>query len=153
QDAAGHGGQAGGPPGREAGAAGTHAGAAGEEAVSLRGRGEPRRCLKPTIQGPTMTSPHLPLFALFGLALAAGPAAAQPNDALNDANEQALKAAVLKVAPCVVQIETSGGTEQIVSGPRTVRKGTGPTTGVVVSPDGYVISSAFNFANKPSAVF
>ncbi len=90
-------------------------------------------------------------FAL--LTLAAGPAAAQPPDALNDANEQALKAAVQKVAPCVVQIETSGGTEQIGSGARPFRKGTGPTTGVVVSPDGYVISSAFNFANKPSAVF
>ena len=29
----------------------------------------------------------------------------------------------------------------------------GPTTGLVVAADGYVITSAFNFANKPSAVF
>ena len=34
-----------------------------------------------------------------------------------------------------------------------MRKGVGPTTGLVVAPDGYVVSSAFNFANKPSAVF
>jgi S1-C subfamily serine protease len=34
-----------------------------------------------------------------------------------------------------------------------VLKGVGPTTGVIVSADGYIISSAFNFANKPTAVF
>ena len=33
-----------------------------------------------------------------------------------------------------------------------VRKGIGPTTGVIVGADGYIISSAFNFANKPSAI-
>src|SRR5262249_40512615 len=32
-------------------------------------------------------------------------------------------------------------------------KGSGPTTGVIVSSDGYIISSAFNFADKPDAVF
>ncbi|VAX40504.1 FIG00928269: hypothetical protein, partial [hydrothermal vent metagenome] len=30
--------------------------------------------------------------------------------------------------------------------------GTGPTTGVVVSEDGYIISSAFNFASKPASI-
>jgi S1-C subfamily serine protease len=61
---------------------------------------------------------------------------------------------VAKIAPSVVQIETSGGTEIISTGPRgrPVRKGIGPTTGLIVSPDGYIISSAFNFANKPSSV-
>jgi S1-C subfamily serine protease/dienelactone hydrolase len=74
---------------------------------------------------------------------------------INDDTEKAMKAAVLKVAPSVVQIETSGGADVIgTSGPGgPVRKGTGPTTGVIVSADGYIISSAFNFANKPSAVF
>ncbi|HEY8503247.1 MAG TPA: PDZ domain-containing protein [Gemmataceae bacterium] len=73
---------------------------------------------------------------------------------VNAALEQATRAAIEKVSPSVVQIETRGGTELIGSGPRgQVRKGVGPTTGVVVAPDGYVISSAFNFANKPSAVF
>ena len=33
-----------------------------------------------------------------------------------------------------------------------VLTGTGPTTGVIVSADGYVISSAFNFASKPASV-
>jgi serine protease Do len=30
--------------------------------------------------------------------------------------------------------------------------GTGPTTGVIVSDDGYIISSAFNFAQKPASI-
>ena len=37
-------------------------------------------------------------------------------------------------------------------GRRCVRKGIGPTTGVVVGADGYVISSAFNFVNKPTTI-
>lgn len=78
----------------------------------------------------------------------AAPLAAQE---LNEATEAAIKAAVQKVAPSVVQIETSGGTEII--GTTQVRKGVGPTTGVAVGPDGFIITSAFNFANKPSAVF
>src|SRR5438045_2892956 len=73
---------------------------------------------------------------------------------LNDETERALTAAMMQVAPSVVQIETSGGTEMVgAGGPGAVIKGVGPTTGVVVSADGYVITSAFNFANKPTAVF
>ena len=30
--------------------------------------------------------------------------------------------------------------------------GTGPTTGLIVSSDGYIISSAFNFINKPTQI-
>lgn len=83
----------------------------------------------------------------------ASPLSAQQPD-LEDLHEQALKAAVRKVAPCIVQIQTSGGTDIIASGPRgsQVRKGVGPTTGVLISADGYVVSSAFNFANKPSSI-
>jgi S1-C subfamily serine protease/predicted esterase len=85
-------------------------------------------------------------------AWAAGAEAADQN--LNEANEKAMKAAVVRVAPCVVQVETIGGTELIGEGAGgPVRKGVGPTTGVIVSPDGYIISSAFNFAHKPSAIF
>jgi serine protease Do len=80
-------------------------------------------------------------------------AAAQPADALNESAERALRAATLKVAPSVVLIETSGGTEMVGGGQQQFRKGIGPTTGLIVGADGYVISSAFNFANKPSSVF
>jgi S1-C subfamily serine protease/predicted esterase len=84
---------------------------------------------------------------------------AQPagGDDLAGLQEQAMKAAVAKIAPSIVQIETSGGSDLIgaASGPLggRIRKGVGPTTGLVVGADGYVISSAFNFANKPSAIF
>ena len=79
-----------------------------------------------------------------------------PSDDIDALQEKAIKAAVARVAPSVVQIETSGGADLIGSGPRggqQIRKGAGPTTGLVVAADGYVISSAFNFANKPSAIF
>lgn len=35
----------------------------------------------------------------------------------------------------------------------TIRKVVGPTTGLVVDADGYVITSSFNFINKPTAIF
>src|SRR5262245_46807733 len=87
------------------------------------------------------------------LAFTALPVAAQAPD-LDELQERAMKAAVAKVAPSIVQIETSGGADLIGSGASgsQVRKGVGPTTGLVVSADGYIISSAFNFANKPAAV-
>jgi S1-C subfamily serine protease len=89
--------------------------------------------------------------ALVGLAVAPGAAPAQALDGLQ---EKAVKAAVRKVAPSVVKIETSGGTEVVrAGGPRgVIRRGTGPTSGLLVSVDGYVISSAFNFANKPATI-
>src|SRR5690242_7154498 len=76
------------------------------------------------------------------------------DDSLDDLQAKAIKAATKAVAPSVVQIETSGGTDILVAGPMgtPVRKAAGPTTGLVVAPDGYVISSAFNFVNKPSNI-
>jgi serine protease Do len=47
-----------------------------------------------------------------------------------------------------VQIETLGGLERVGQ----VLIGTGPTSGLVVSPDGYVISSAFNFIQQPASI-
>jgi S1-C subfamily serine protease len=86
------------------------------------------------------------------LPLPAQPPTAEDLDALQ---EQAIKAAVQRVAPSVVRIETSGGSELVGSGPRgaTIRKGVGPTSGLIVSADGYLVSSAFNFANKPASIF
>jgi serine protease Do len=91
--------------------------------------------------------------ALAALALAVMPAGVRADDDLDDLQEKAIKAAVARVAPCVVQIETSGGTEVVRVGPQgVIRRGFGPTSGLIVSADGYVISSAFNFANKPQAI-
>src|SRR5262245_7342838 len=103
-----------------------------------------------------MTSMSIRAFAVLaalGFLLATAPARAQ--DDANDAQEKALKAAIAKVAPSIVQIETQGGTELITTGAKgqQVRKGVGPTTGLVVAADGHIITSAFNFANKPTAIY
>lgn len=91
--------------------------------------------------------------AALGLILAIAPARAQDP---NDETERAMKAAAAKAAPSVVRIETAGGQDTIVwSGPMgtAVRKVVGPTTGLVVDADGYVITSSFNFINKPTDIF
>jgi S1-C subfamily serine protease len=94
---------------------------------------------------------------LAGAAALFAPLAAQPpaaSDPLNEQAEKVMKDAVRRVAPCVVQILTQGGTDIVVTGPKGVafRKALGPTTGVIVGEDGYVISSAFNFINNPTNI-
>src|SRR5688572_14691186 len=66
---------------------------------------------------------------------------AMAQDDLAVVEERAMQAAVARVAPSVVRIETVGGIERLGG----VLFGAGPTTGVIVSADGYIISSAFNF--------
>ena len=73
---------------------------------------------------------------------------ATAQDDLQALEEQAMKAAVARVAPSVVRIETLGGLEQV----GRVLVGTGPTTGLAVSEDGYILSSAFNFIQQPSSI-
>lgn len=90
----------------------------------------------------------------FGLAAAlvlhagafVGPANAA--DSLQAREEQAIKAAVARVAPSVVRIETVGGLERIGQ----LMVGAAPTTGLIVTGDGYIISSAFNFVQKPDSI-
>jgi serine protease Do len=80
---------------------------------------------------------------------------------INEATERALKAAAARVAPCVVKIDTVGGAEVIPGGGKKgppgkgaiIRKGIGPTTGLIVSADGYIITSSFNFAHKPTDIY
>jgi len=62
--------------------------------------------------------------------------------------EKAYQDSVARMMPSVVRIETFGGTERIG---RTLAS-SGPTSGLVVSEDGYVISSSFNFVRKPSSI-
>ncbi|MBA3314335.1 MAG: S1C family serine protease [Planctomycetota bacterium] len=61
--------------------------------------------------------------------------------------EEAFKTAAAEVAPSLVQIQTFGGLDRVGE----TLTGSGPTTGVAVSADGYVITSAFAFAAKPAA--
>lgn len=87
---------------------------------------------------------------LLGAILA--PAEPARGDDLAGLEEQAVREAAARVAPSVVQIETSAAVDAAARG-RPVRRGAGPTTGLVVGSDGYVVTSAFNFADRPAAVF
>jgi serine protease Do len=78
----------------------------------------------------------------------AGAAFAQDASTLGAREEAALKSAGETVAPCVVQIRTIGGFESLEG----TQFADGPTTGLIISPDGYIISSAFNFAQQPASI-
>ncbi len=73
---------------------------------------------------------------------------------LNDQLEKVTKDVAKKAGAAVVQIETRGGADMVVAGPKgqVLRKALGPTTGVVVDPSGYVITSAYNFLNNPPTI-
>ncbi len=89
------------------------------------------------------------LFALLISCAACRGLLAQDDPGLLLSQEQvALRAAAQAVAECVVQIETLGGLEKIEG----LLVGTGPTTGLIVAPDGYIVSSAFNFIQQPSSI-
>jgi serine protease Do len=69
-------------------------------------------------------------------------------DDLPAREERAMTKAVAHVAPSVVSIETVGGAERVEG----MLVGSAPTTGLVVSADGYIVSSAFNFAQAPTSI-
>ena len=61
---------------------------------------------------------------------------------------QACKEAATLAEASIVRIETIGGLDLVGN----LLTSTGPTTGVVVSADGYIITSSFNFVSRPSSV-
>jgi serine protease Do len=69
-------------------------------------------------------------------------------DDLADLERQAFSAAVEAVDDCVVQIRTVGGLDRL--GGESLAQG--PTTGLIVTADGYIVSSAFNFAQRPASI-
>lgn len=71
-----------------------------------------------------------------------------PSADIEEKHDLAFQAAVERAAPAVVRIETVGGLERV----NEVLFGTGPTTGLIVDPKGYIVSSAFNFSNKPTSI-
>ena len=85
---------------------------------------------------------------IIGLLLVPASCAVSNAEDLNQLEEQAMQQAVANIAPAVVRIETLGGLERI----GRLLVGTGPTTGLVVSQDGYIISSAFNFIQQPTSI-
>ena len=61
---------------------------------------------------------------------------------------ESVQKSVAEVAPSIVMIETAGGLDRT----GRVLKGEGPTTGVVFTADGFIVTSAFNFFDKPSSI-
>jgi serine protease Do len=85
---------------------------------------------------------------LLGILLGPVLSPVQAQQDLRDLEAQAVRAAVSQVSPSVVRIETFGGLERVDG--RVV--GVGPTTGLVVSEQGHIISSAFNFIQRPTSI-
>lgn len=69
-------------------------------------------------------------------------------DDLAQLEQQAFNAAAAAVADCVVQIRTVGGLDQLDD--QVLAQG--PTTGLILTADGYIVSSAINFAQQPASV-
>lgn len=104
------------------------------------------------------------LAAALGLPfLLAGLATVQAQDDPRDLElrtQQVFRAALARVAPSVVKIETIGGAAPVreEDGPMGMpvapgfRQADGPTTGVICSPDGYIITSSFNFMRDPAVI-
>ncbi|MCI0356859.1 MAG: S1C family serine protease, partial [Planctomycetaceae bacterium] len=65
---------------------------------------------------------------------------------------KAFRAAAAKVQPSLVRIEGFGGIAAGVDGGGYQAPGEGPTTGLVLSSDGYVVTSTFNFLRKPPII-
>ena len=81
-------------------------------------------------------------------AVLCGTASLAWTDDLPEMLASASRVAAENVAESVIQIETVGGKEIVDN--RII--GSAPTTGVIVSEDGHIISSAFNFVNDPKAI-
>ncbi|HUQ72243.1 MAG TPA: PDZ domain-containing protein, partial [Planctomycetaceae bacterium] len=88
------------------------------------------------------------LIAFIVACLAAADLSAQPDARLEALEERAFQEAAVLVAPSLVRIDTVGGIEQLSDEVTAA----GATTGLVVSPDGYLVSSAFHFASKPASI-
>ncbi len=92
-------------------------------------------------RAPVLCSAALALLVCCGRNLSAA-------EEIEQLEQTALAAAVDRVAASVVRIDTVGGRERV--GETAV--GAGPTTGLVVSEDGFIVSSAFHFAQKPTSI-
>ena len=87
------------------------------------------------------------LILLLAACCAASALAADEID-LDRLEQEAFQAAVGRVAPTVVRIETVGGKERV--GRLTV--GQGATTGLIVDSQGHIISSEFGFLHSPDSI-
>ncbi|MCA9267503.1 MAG: PDZ domain-containing protein, partial [Planctomycetales bacterium] len=80
-------------------------------------------------------------------ALALSSVAAQAADSQTEL-AAAVRAAAADAAPLALRIETFGGLEKVDD----VLLGSGPTTGLAVDADGYLLCSAFSLAQQPTSI-
>lgn len=72
---------------------------------------------------------------------------AEPEEVLRLRGE-AVRQAVASVSRSLVRLETTGGAERVGG----FYRGAGPATGIVIDRDGWIVSSLFFFADKPSGI-
>lgn len=96
--------------------------------------------------------PTLLLVAL--LLLGAFTPATRGDQSLVHDQQHAFRAALNKAAPAIVRIDTIGGVQDVRSDGEGggFRTADGPTTGVIWSADGLILSSTFNFVRDPSVI-
>lgn len=106
---------------------------------------------------------HRLSMALALLICGARPARACAADAAEEARQfemakaRAIRTAVAAIAPSMVTIETVGGAQPVRQGMRgpveeSFRVADGPTTGLILSDDGLILASSFNFARDPTII-
>ncbi len=97
--------------------------------------------------------------ALLATAVAGGRASAEAPAAVA-AQQRVVRAVLESVRPILVKIETIGGAmplaesdspDAILAAPG-FRQADGPTTGVICAPDGYILTSSFNFVRDPTVI-
>ncbi len=82
------------------------------------------------------------------ISLLNGPVTSLGEEDLERAEEVAFRQAAAKISSSVVRIQVIGGRDRVGK----IITGNASTTGVIMSEDGYIVSSAFNFISKPSAI-
>lgn len=66
---------------------------------------------------------------------------------------KAFRLAEQKVSPALVTIESYGGVSAVQGRITGIRaQGEGNTTGILISPDGYILTSTFNFVQQPPVI-
>jgi serine protease Do len=105
-----------------------------------------KRPLAPFLLGKLHLRAAARVIAIGALAALAVDAYTRAED-LAPLEQQAFNSAADAVADSVVQIRTVGGLDEVDN--QVLAQG--PTTGLIVSPDGYIVSSAFNFATRPTS--
>ncbi|MEZ6047455.1 MAG: PDZ domain-containing protein [Planctomycetaceae bacterium] len=87
---------------------------------------------------------------LFSLIMLCAPlsAKAQPAETVEVLEQQAFQEAVAQVSSSIVRIETVGGRDVVQS----QLTATAASTGVVISTDGYIITSSYHFISEPTSI-